>query len=88
MRRVYENDVRLPLMLFIMALGLVPMGIDGFAQLLLDSYESNNPLRLITGAGAGLVGGIWFSSAFSARPKFFKEADGVKLPANSKLVFK
>ena len=88
MRRVYEKDIRLPLMLFIMSLGLVPMGVDGFTQLLLDSYESTNPLRLITGAGAGLVGGLWFSSAFSARPKFFEGADGVELPAGSKLVIK
>ena len=88
MRRVYEKDIRLPLMLFIMGLGLVPMGVDGFTQLLLDSYESTNPLRLITGAGAGLVGGLWFSSAFSARPKFFEGADGVELPAGSKLVVK
>ena len=51
MRKVYEKDIRLPLMLFIMGLGLVPMGIDGFTQLLLDSYESNNPLRLVTGLG-------------------------------------
>ena len=88
MRRVYEKDVRLPLMLFIMGLGLVPMGVDGFTQLLLDSYESNNPLRLVTGAGAGLVGGLWFSSAFSARPKFFEGAEEVELPAGSKLVVK
>ena len=88
MRRVYEKDIRLTLMLFIMGLGLVPMGIDGFTQLLLESYESNNPLRLVTGAGAGLVGGLWFSSAFSARPKFFDGADGVELPAGSRLVVK
>ena len=75
-------------MLAIMGLGLVPMGVDGFTQLLLDSYESNNPLRLITGAGAGLVGGLWFSSAFSARPRYFEGAEVVELPAGSKLVVK
>lgn len=35
-------------------LGLVPMGIDGGAQLLTD-YESNNTLRMITGVIAGVV---------------------------------
>lgn len=37
----------------LLLLGLVPMGIDGGVQLI-TSYESNNPLRLLTGAIAGL----------------------------------
>jgi uncharacterized membrane protein len=75
-------------MISIMGMGLVPMGIDGFTQLLLDSYESNNSLRIITGLGAGFVGGWWFCSAFSARPKFFQESSDVTLPAGSRLVAK
>jgi len=75
-------------MLSIMGMGLVPMGIDGFTQLLVDSYESNNLLRIVTGSGAGFVGGWWFCSAFSARPKFFQEAAKVTLPAGSRLVVK
>ena len=35
-------------------LGFVPVGIDGTVQLL-TSYESNNPLRLATGATAGVA---------------------------------
>lgn len=35
-------------------LGLVPMGIDGGLQLM-TSYESNNPLRLVTGIIAGVA---------------------------------
>lgn len=40
----------------LLLLGLVPMGLDGGAQLL-TAYESNNPLRLTTGliAGASLA---------------------------------
>ena len=88
MYRIYEKDIRMRLMLLLMGFGLVPMGIDGFTQLLLDSYESNNPLRLITGGGAGLVGGLWFCSAFSARPRFFEGAGSVGLPSGSRLVVK
>ena len=39
-------------------LGLVPMGIDGTTQLLLDSYESTNFIRFSTGIIAGIVVGI------------------------------
>ncbi len=86
--RVYESDFRMPAMLALLGLGLVPMGVDGFTQLLLDSYESNNPLRIITGTGAGFVGGWWFCSAFSARPRYFEGAEAVALPAESRLVLK
>ena len=85
---IYENDRRMLVMLFIMGVGLVPMGIDGSTQMLLGSYESNNPLRIITGLGSGFVGGWWFCSAFSARPRFFQDAAEVKLPAGSRLVVK
>jgi len=85
---IYEKDRRMMAMLSVMALGLIPMGVDGFTQLLLDSYESNNMLRIVTGAGSGFVGGWWFCSAFSARPRFFQEAESVALPAGSRLVVK
>jgi uncharacterized membrane protein len=35
-------------------LGIVPIGVDGLAQLL-TNYESTNPIRLITGLLAGVV---------------------------------
>jgi len=76
------------MMLLIMGIGIFPMGIDGSTQLLLDSYESNNFLRVVTGLASGFVGGWWFCSAFSARPKFFIEATKVTLPAGSRLVVK
>ncbi|HJM13368.1 MAG TPA: DUF2085 domain-containing protein [Candidatus Thalassarchaeaceae archaeon] len=85
---LYEKDRRLIAVLAIMGLGLIPMGIDGFTQLLLSSYESNNPLRLVTGTVAGIVGGWWFCSAFSARPKYFQGPNNVILPADAKLVTK
>lgn len=39
-------------------LGLVPMGIDGTTQLLVDSYESTNFIRFGTGIIAGIVVGM------------------------------
>ena len=83
---IYEKDLRLAAVFVIMGIGLAPMGIDGFTQLLLESYESNNPLRIATGAVSGLVGGWWFCSAFSARPKYFENVESVSLPAGTKLV--
>lgn len=38
-------------------LGLLPIAVDGFTQLLTE-YESTNVLRVITGAPGGFVGGL------------------------------
>ncbi|MDP7002524.1 MAG: DUF2085 domain-containing protein [Candidatus Thalassarchaeaceae archaeon] len=85
---IYLKDFRLMAVFAILGVGLTPMAIDGFTQLFLDSYESTNPTRVITGFVAGLVGGWWFSSVFSARPRLFDSADSVGLPANASLVIK
>ena len=63
--KFYYKDQRMMLMIVIMGIGLVPMGIDGFTQLL-TSYESTNTMRIITGVPAGFVGGWLFSAMFSA----------------------
>ena len=85
---LYARDSRLIAVIAIMCIGLVPMAVDGFTQLLMKSYESTNLVRLVTGFAAGLVAGWWFSSAFAARPKFFEGASEVILPADAKLVIK
>jgi len=85
---LYAGDSRLIAVAVIMFIGIVPMAIDGFTQLLMGSYESTNPVRLVTGFAAGLVAGWWFTSAFAARPKFFEGASEVALPANARLVIK
>ena len=82
---IYERDLRLFSVCAILAIGLAPMGVDGFSQLLL-SYESNNPLRIVTGFGSGFVIGWWFCSAFSAKPNFFTGPQDVELPRGSRLV--
>ena len=85
---LYLKDRRMAAMLLLIALGLVPMGIDGFAQLLTD-YESTNPVRIITGFFSGMVIGWWFAAALCARAAFFEEdAAKVSLPANARLMMK
>ena len=42
---------------FLALLGFVPIGIDGSIQAI-TSYESNNPLRLVTGLIAGVAGSL------------------------------
>ena len=82
--KFYYKDQRMMLMIVIMGIGLVPMGIDGFTQLL-TSYESTNTMRIITGVPAGFVGGWLFSAMFSARPHEFDSSEDVSLPADAKL---
>ena len=85
---LYLKDRRMAAMLILVALGLMPMGIDGFTQLL-TAYESTNPVRVITGAFSGLVIGWWFASALCARAVYFEEDPRrVGLPANARLMMK
>ena len=60
MQGVYQRDLRMIVMIVILGIGVIPMAVDGFTQLLVDSYESNNPLRIATGFFSGLIGG-WLS---------------------------
>ncbi len=84
---LYKEDRRLLAMILLVSLGAIPIGLDGFTQLL-TSYESTNLIRLITGSGAGFVLSWWSCAAISSRPDNFDSADQVKLPANAKLVFR
>ena len=84
---LYHSDKRLIAVFAILGIGLFPMGVDGFTQLL-TSYESNNAMRLLTGSIAGCGGGWGFCAAFSARPNLFEGPGEVALPAGSKLVTK
>ena len=84
---VYLNDGRLRLMILFLALGIVPMAMDGFTQLL-TVYESTNTIRVITGFMAGFVIGWFVSSALSSRPELFDSPSSVILPADSRLSLK
>ena len=85
---LYLKDRRMVAMLLLIGLGLVPMGVDGFTQLLTE-YESTDPVRVITGLFSGLVIGWWFAAALCARASFFNDdAARVSLPANARLMMK
>ena len=85
---IYLADRRMFAMLVVIGIGLGPMAVDGFTQMLTD-YESNNPLRILTGIAAGAVMGWWFCSALCARTKYFDDdAASVLLPANARLIMK
>ena len=84
---LYKKDRRMLGMILVISLGAIPIGVDGFTQLL-SPYESTNIVRLITGIGAGFVLSWWSCAAISSNPKSFETAELVKLPANAKLVFK
>ncbi|MEE3269946.1 MAG: DUF2085 domain-containing protein [Candidatus Thermoplasmatota archaeon] len=87
-KSLYLKDRRMAAMLLLITLGLMPMGIDGFTQLLTD-YESTNPVRIITGLFSGLVIGWWLASALCARAAIFEDdPEKVTLPANAKLMMK
>ena len=84
---LYREDRRMLGMIILISLGTIPIGVDGFTQLL-SPYESTNIVRLVTGMGAGFVLSWWSCAAISSKPNSFETAELVKLPANAKLVFK
>ena len=87
LENTYANDERMRNMIILLALGIVPMAIDGFTQLLTD-YESINPLRLTTGMAAGLVTGWFVCASLCARASGFEGASSVILPHGAKLIQK
>ena len=81
--RTYEKNRRGITSLGIAAIFVIPMGVDGFTQLLTD-YESNNVLRLVTGLGFGLILGWIFVASLCARPKDFNNSGQVILPGGAR----
>ena len=84
---VYQKNLRGVTSLSFAAVLIIPMGIDGFTQLLTD-YESNNLLRLVTGLGFGIALGLVFVASLSARPNEFKGAWEVLLPGEARFQVK
>ena len=87
LQTTYANDNRTRDMAILLTLGIVPMAIDGFTQLLTD-YESVNPLRLVTGMAAGMVIGWFVCASLCARASGFDGASSVILPGEARLVQK
>ena len=81
----YARGSRNRLLVFLLGATILPIGLDGGIQLV-TSYESNNSLRLITGAIFGLLLGVGISAMFAARPKAFDDTSEVRLPGGARFV--
>ncbi|MBK29226.1 MAG: hypothetical protein CMB49_00750 [Euryarchaeota archaeon] len=65
-------------------LAMVPIGIDGFTQMLTE-YESTNPVRLVTGLIFGAMLAVLLSAMLSARPSDHQgRPELVSLPAGAR----
>lgn len=81
----YAHGRRNKPILAILAVTVLPILFDGGGQLV-TSYESNNMLRLVTGAIFGLLAGVGFSALLAARPKSFDGAASVVLPGGARFM--
>ncbi|MBA4694637.1 MAG: DUF2085 domain-containing protein [Candidatus Poseidoniales archaeon] len=84
MEETYRNNRRTLALIVIAGIAIIPMGIDGFTQML-SSYESNPTMRLITGMPFGIFIGSFLASSFAARPEYFgRDPSNVVLPSGSR----
>jgi len=67
------------------ALAVVPIGVDGFTQLLTD-YESNPLTRMLTGIPFGVGLGLLFGALLNASPEQFLNAADVRLPGGARFL--
>ena len=67
------------------ALTVVPLGVDGFTQLLTD-YESNPLTRMLTGIPFGTGLGLLFGALLNAAPAQFINAAEVMLPGGARFL--
>ena len=67
------------------ALTVVPLGVDGFTQLLTD-YESNPLTRMLTGIPFGTGLGLLFGALLNASPELFRNASDVRLPGGARFL--
>ncbi|MEE2812814.1 MAG: DUF2085 domain-containing protein [Candidatus Thermoplasmatota archaeon] len=83
---LYVVDRRMKAMLLIGFVMCLPVILDGGIQAI-TSYESNNPLRLITGLPFGFIISWLLTSSLASRPaKFNGDASRVILPAGAHLM--
>lgn len=69
----------------LLAIGLVPMAIDGFTQLFrVFNYESAPFARVLTGGLAGLVGGLLVGAMLVTIRQFAIELQSMRTPVESK----
>lgn len=61
----------------IVLVGLLPVAIDGFTQLL-TPYESTNVMRILTGAPGGFVGGLLVGAMFMSMKQLSVEIQAMR----------
>ena len=82
---LYIKDRRLSTMFGIGLLFCLPVILDGGIQAI-TSYESTNPVRILTGLPFGFIIGWYLCASLSSRPeKFGFDASTVQLPAGARL---
>jgi len=84
---IYKNDLRMMAMFLLLILSIIPIGIDGFLQLL-TNYESTNFKRVTTGMIAGFSLGWLICSMLASKPEYFDNSEKVLLPLGSLLKIK
>jgi uncharacterized membrane protein len=83
---IYKSSKRKIAAAAIVGISVLPIAIDGFSQML-TSYESTNPVRLITGGAFGVFLGLLIAAMFSAKPSDFEDRpELVRLPGGARLV--
>ena len=83
---IYKSGKRKIAAAAIVGISVLPIAIDGFTQML-TSYESTNPVRLITGGLFGIFLGLLIAAMFSAKPSDFEgRPELVTLPGGARLV--
>ena len=78
----YIKDRRMLAMILFLSIGALPIGFDGFYQLLTD-YESTNPIRLITGTIAGFVLSWWFCACLLYTSPSPRDQRGSRMPSSA-----
>lgn len=69
------------------ALSVIPLGLDGFLQLL-TAYESTASMRLLTGLPFGLGLGLLMGSLLCARPGELADMSEVALPGGARFALR
>jgi len=80
---IYANQRRSLAFYGLGALCVVPLGLDGFVQLL-TAYESTALLRMVTGLPFGFGLGVLMGAMLSARPGDLSTIASVRLPGGAR----
>ncbi len=84
--QIYKSNRRTMAFLILLAIAGLPLVFDGTIQML-TSYESTNPMRMITGVPFGLIIAWLFCASMAARPLDYEnDPSNVKLPTGMRFI--